>query len=270
MSPRARLAALAVVGLACSLAPLARADVPAEPAPAPTEPGPAPAEPAPAPTQPAPAPATPAPLAGPGAAAETVPFGPGATPARPTASSAPRRAAPPPPPPPPPAEDEDERPKPGQWYGYQTLAVDLAGLAVGALSIRAGSGELALVSLGTYVVGPPVVHFAHGNVAKGFGDFGLRLGLPVGGALVGVGVGCLLGGCGGRGDFAGYAAAFGGLVGGASGGVAAMILDWALLSREPGARPPREPKAARGWPVSLTPSLAVTPAGGALGVGGAF
>jgi hypothetical protein len=248
---RARgLVGLVVVGLACSWAPLARADVPAEPAPAPVESAPA-------------LPASALAPAAPSAPAETVPFGPGATPARPTPSSTPRRAAPPPPP----ADDEDERPKPGQWYGYQTLAVDAASLALAAMSVRTGSGALGLASLGTYVIGPPIVHFAHGHVGKGFADLGLRLGLPVGGALVGVGIGCALGGCGGGGDFAGYGAAIGGLVGGASGGVAAMILDWALLSREPGQRAPRQREAAE---VTLRPSLAVTPTGGALGLGGAF
>lgn len=165
-----------------------------------------------------------------------------------------------------PNQEDDDRPKPGQWYGYQTLAVDVASLALVALSIRAQSGEFALASLGTYVIGPPIVHFAHGNVAKGFGDLGLRLGLPVGGAFLGAGIGCALGGCSGHGDFAGYGAVIGAVFGTVSGGVAAMILDWTLLSREPGT----SPKASGRRAVNLAPSLAVTPTGGALGLGGSF
>ncbi|HQY62148.1 MAG TPA: hypothetical protein PK141_12190 [Polyangiaceae bacterium] len=252
--PLKGLVGLAALGVACSLSPLARAEEPAEVA----------AEPAPA----AAAPAAPVPFTAPAPVVQTVPFGAPAAapvPAPVSAPATPTRAAPSSAP----AEGEgEERPKPGQWYGYQTLAVDAGALALVAMSVRAESGEVALAALGTYVIGPPIVHFAHGNVAKGFGDLGLRVGLPVGGALVGAGLGCVLGGCAG-GDFAGLAAAFGALVGGASGGVTAMILDWALLSREPG-RQPRERKDARRWPVSLTPSLAVTPTGGAMGVGGVF
>jgi hypothetical protein len=266
LNRRARLAAVAAFGLGCSLAPLAHADegVAAEPPSAAAAPAaPAPAVPAtpvlPAPTAPA------APAVAPAAPVVVVAVAPCAAPTRPARSTrcaAPQRA---------PDEEEDEPPKPGHWYGYQTLGVDLGALALLALSVQSESGGLALASLGTYVVGPPIVHFAHGNIGKGFGDLGLRLGLPVGGALVGVGFACVLGGCGGHGDFAGYAAAFGGLVGGASGGVAAMIIDWALLSREPSRQAPREPRdAGARRPVTLTPSVAVPPSGGALGLGGVF
>ncbi len=162
-----------------------------------------------------------------------------------------------------PTEDDEDPPrKPGEWYGYQTLLTDVAAAGMFGLAVKSGSSMFAVASVSTYVLGAPIVHFAHGHVGKGFGDLGLRLGLPVGGALVGAGLACAFGGCSGKGDFAGYAPAIGGVLGAASGGVAAMILDWALISREPAA-----PRAAK---VRLTPSLAITPAGGSVGLGGAF
>lgn len=52
------------------------------------------------------------------------------------------------------------------WYGYQTLAIDFAVLAL------LGAPPAAVA---TYFLGAPVVHFMHGNVGRGFGSLGLRL-----------------------------------------------------------------------------------------------
>jgi hypothetical protein len=55
-----------------------------------------------------------------------------------------------------------------------------------------GTGGLALSITGSTVTffGGPIVHWAHGHVGRGFASmFGLRLGLPVAGALLGLGIG---------------------------------------------------------------------------------
>ena len=71
------------------------------------------------------------------------------------------------------------------WYGWQTLAVD--GISIG-LFLAAASGDLptleGIAAVG-YAAGPPVVHFAHGRVAAGFGSLGLRVALPFFGAAIG-------------------------------------------------------------------------------------
>jgi hypothetical protein len=40
---------------------------------------------------------------------------------------------------------------------------------------------LALVSVGAYGLGPPAIHFVHGDLAKGIGSIALRVGMPVAG-----------------------------------------------------------------------------------------
>lgn len=72
------------------------------------------------------------------------------------------------------------------WYGYQTLAVDA--LAVGmiyiAVSQDSDSNRLDLVGFGTYLLGAPLVHVAHGRIAA-LPSLGMRVGAAV---LFGVGV----------------------------------------------------------------------------------
>jgi hypothetical protein len=79
-------------------------------------------------------------------------------------------------PPSPPEASSDTPPSPladtqqRHWYGWQTLIVDGAGI----LTLPV------LVGVGVYLVGPPIVHWAHGRVGLGFADIGMRLGLAFG------------------------------------------------------------------------------------------
>jgi len=52
------------------------------------------------------------------------------------------------------------------WYGYQTLAVDLAATALVYTGLRYDKGALVWTGLGTYLLGAPLVHLAHGGPAN--------------------------------------------------------------------------------------------------------
>ena len=116
------------------------------------------------------------------------------------------------------------------WYGWQTLAVDGAVLVlavVGASVSDGDQGGAALATLATsgYVLGGPIVHFAHERVLVGFASMGLRVFTPFVFALVGYGVedcssGSELCGLGGL------------LIGGSLGILTAIAVDAAVLARE--------------------------------------
>ena len=61
------------------------------------------------------------------------------------------------------------------WYGWQTLGTDgvAALLASGALA-TGGDGTFWGLSIGTYALGAPSVHLAHGRPWVATGDFVLR------------------------------------------------------------------------------------------------
>jgi hypothetical protein len=85
---------------------------------------------------------------------------------------------------------------PGTWYGWQTLAVDAGGLAFGVYFGLATARDpkvhiefVPAVGVGWWAIsfiGPPIVHFAHGRVGMGFGDFGIRVAMPVVAMLAGI------------------------------------------------------------------------------------
>lgn len=107
------------------------------------------------------------------------------------------------------------------WYGWQTLIADGAALATTAV---APVGGLAL-----YCTGAPIVHLAHGRIKNAGLSVGLRVAGPFVGGLIGYGIGRA--GDGDRGVSYGTAIlAFLGLVGG---GVGAIVVDHAVIAREP-------------------------------------
>lgn len=57
------------------------------------------------------------------------------------------------------------------WYGWQTLLTDAA--AISSAFIRPEIG------IGTYALGGPIVHWAHGNTGRGFVSLGVRV-VPAG------------------------------------------------------------------------------------------
>ncbi|MBL9109223.1 MAG: hypothetical protein JNM74_08130 [Myxococcales bacterium] len=124
-----------------------------------------------------------------------------------------------------PARAQAEEASSTRWYGYQTIAVDAT--SIGLLAAAGAVHEdampwLAGSALGLYALGPVVVHGANGRGIAGLGSLGLRVGLPLVGAFLGLGVGAAS-------SFKGMAelAAGGAFVG----AVGAMVLDAAFLAR---------------------------------------
>ncbi len=112
------------------------------------------------------------------------------------------------------------------WYGWQTLTADA--LSMGALFATKGDG--ATVGFVGYLAGAPIIHAAHGNVAKGAGSVGLRLALPV----IGGGIGLAAANCNGPSGVCPFEAFGFGFLGGMG---AAVVIDSAALAYE--RRPPR-------------------------------
>lgn len=113
-----------------------------------------------------------------------------------------------------------------QWYGWQTLLVDLAGLAVGLIELGGNSDGSPLFG-GVYFLGGPIVHFAHGHVGRGFGSLVLRLLMPLPGVLVGAAASL---GCAERGDEPCTNAPI--VIGGGLGMLGAIIINAAVLAYE--------------------------------------
>jgi hypothetical protein len=95
--------------------------------------------------------------------------------------------------------------------------------------VGAQSAYIALttVSIGSYSLVPPLIHLAHGHPGKALGSLGLRVGLPAGGGWIGFLIGLVAGGGGLGGLFAGVVAFTIGAIGG---GVAAQVVDAAVLA----------------------------------------
>ena len=151
-----------------------------------------------------------------------------------------------------------------RWYGWQTLLADATAALVG-IGGYLGQRDVdvpMVVAGGVYALGAPVVHWAHGNTGRGFGSLGLRLLLPVGGALLAL-VATSGQPCGhdcGLGDAA---------VGAVVGMAAASAIDASALAWEDaGARASDpEPRAEPGDPEVF---LALDVRRGTVGIGGRF
>ena len=167
-----------------------------------------------------------------------------------------------------PGEQAEELPKkaiPGDWYGYETLLVDGAGLGLGAGTV-AGGIPLGIAGLATYVLGGPIVHAVHGQGGKVGIDLAVRLGAPAVGMATGAAIGCAMFSCS-KGDFAGFGAMILGGVGAGVGVLTAIVIDAAVLANEPGL-----PAKTKSWngKATFTPQVSALPGGGSVGVGGAF
>jgi hypothetical protein len=133
-----------------------------------------------------------------------------------------------PPPPPPPAQYTE------YWYGWQTLIADGATLALWIGGSAANTQALTDVGWASYLLAPPIIHWAHGKVGIGFASLGIRIAAPLVLGLTGLAVGCAAGGSSGNsnnglyGLAAGCAVGFG--VGVLTGYAGAVVLDAAVFS----------------------------------------
>lgn len=89
-----------------------------------------------------------------------------------------------------PVETESETVEERRWYGKPVVIADLAGVGMfvlAGLTDPDGSAENLYVAgiLGPWLLGGPIVHLVEGNYGRAGLSLGLRLGLPVVGALVG-------------------------------------------------------------------------------------
>lgn len=244
--------------------PSASASAPAAPSPdASTAPTPAPppdasAAPTPAPPPPPPPGATPEGPVPTGNAAQPLPPPPAAPPgATPYPQPYPYNGAPPPggfalPPgqPPPPGWTFETGPKKmtRRWYGWQTLI----GVLASDLLLVAGAGTpVSYVGGMGHMLTGPIVHWAHGHVGQGFISLGLNVGLPLGGALVGI---LIYSGGSSSSSGENWDVIIGAAMGTVLGAIVAPVIDIAALSTEE--VPAKEKKGAQ---LLLPTSIGVLP-----------
>ncbi len=157
---------------------------------------------------------------------------------------------------------EDAHAPAARWYGWETLVadgVDVAAFLGGVkLSSQRSGGDstgsaLAWFGLLGYELAPGFVHFVHRNPGRGFASFGLRLGLPLAGAFIGLALasGCNRSLCEASGGGAGILLGMGG----------AVAIDAAVLAYE-------DPKPAAGRGPRMMPLASVTPHQAWIGLGG--
>ncbi|MBL0192938.1 MAG: hypothetical protein IPQ09_01720 [Myxococcales bacterium] len=126
-----------------------------------------------------------------------------------------------------------------------------------------------VASFGTYLLGAPIVHAVNGRPAMLAASLGTRVVSPILGAVSGAAIGAAVDGCRGGGDYL-----CGGPIGGAaigllSGVTAAVVLDAAVFSR---VHPEATAPARQAWDgkPTLAPTMAASPTGGTVGLGGVF
>lgn len=160
---------------------------------------------------------------------------------------------------------DDEPPKTvHEWYGWQTILVDAASIAVMIGGVNHGGGAGPVVGLVGYTVGGPIVHVANGEGGRAGASLAVRVLLPAAGAALG---------------YASYhkstnpnAMDFGpGLdaaVLGFVGGLVACVIDAAAIARHD---VPAEPITKKPNALSVVPQIGASPRGGVqAGVGGTF
>lgn len=146
-----------------------------------------------------------------------------------------------------------------RWYGWQTLIADGASLTLLTAAGFARSGPTAGVAVAGYVLAAPIVHFAHGNVGRGFGSFGIRVGSPIVCTLIGAAAGSGKG----NSDILDTGALGGAVIGFFVGMGAAIAIDASLLARE-------QVPVERAGALRITPIVAPSAHGGIVGAAAVF
>ena len=77
-----------------------------------------------------------------------------------------------------------------EWYGEQVIISDVTSAGVTSIGIGANKDGVMLLGAAMYVVGAPAIHAAHGDFGRAGISLGMRVGLPVLGAVAGSAAGC--------------------------------------------------------------------------------
>jgi len=146
-----------------------------------------------------------------------------------------------------PASTAAEQSPEQRWYGYQTLLADGGALAIAiaaaATNDRSTGQGILVAAAAAYAIGGPIVHLAHARGGASLASLGVRVGAPLAGALLGMGLAALAPDDDGDEYVIGTAL---GLLGGVAGAVA---LDATLLAWEPEAA--AASRLAGGWRPAL-------------------
>jgi len=142
------------------------------------------------------------------------------------------------------------------WYGWQVLAADAAGI-IGTIGCTTAADSAVCVV--PFMIAAPTVHLSHGRPLQALASLGLRVALPIAGAIIGAqAANCTEGEwlCG-VGE-----AALGVLIG----TVTASMVDAFSLSTEVRERPTATPSRLS----FLAPSVSAGPNGASFGLRGSF
>ncbi|MBS2013935.1 MAG: hypothetical protein JST00_13680 [Deltaproteobacteria bacterium] len=154
------------------------------------------------------------------------------------------------------AEPPSEPPTETRWYGWQTLLVDASTVAVAFAAEHPAPPALVFVS------GAPIIHLLHGRPEAAGMSVALRTLVPAVAALPGL---VWMAGCEGWGCVPGVLTA---VAGAGAGGLAALIVDAAVLAKE---RVPVLPASRDAvGKVHIAPSAGLTRGGAMMSVGGTF
>lgn len=137
-----------------------------------------------------------------------------------------------------------------EWYGYQIMVLDCLSVSALAPAAFGGIGPIGAAAVATYFLGSPIVHAAHQQPGRAFASLGLRVGVPLGVAVVAKKASPE--------DEIGLRSLFFGLFVGVP---IAMTIDSAALAWE--RKPIRQG-------LRLTPAIATTKNSGWIGLGGSF
>jgi hypothetical protein len=165
------------------------------------------------------------------------------------------------------ADEEDPSPAPPEtrWYGWQTLTTDAVAVSLLLSGVGPDANLTALeVGMGTFGLGGPIVHVAHGRPVIAAASFLARVALPTAGYFVGEAVQNCHHETSEEDEMS--CAPIGSILGGLLGVAIASGIDAAVFANED--VKPERPSSSAGLTVS--PAIAVTTRAASVGVSGAF
>lgn len=155
------------------------------------------------------------------------------------------------------------------WYGYQTLIPDAITIPAFFGGVLSKTGGITAGGYLGFILVTPVIHMVHGNVGKGFGSMGIRLGGPPIAALFGAFAGIIINN---DSNHIGDAAETGALVGAGIGAGICAVVDAFGFAYEKQLIDESPPASARSTKpaFTLSPTFGMNKAGGSVGVAGQF